>query len=185
MKKLYIILSCILLIGFGVFIYSSSYTINDNEVVLKGELEKFINRGSSVTKSVDIKKILDIENRRYVLFEVNNELGEAELGRGFNGKYKILSTGYGTKHFRYSIKDIRNSKYFIVLGENYDMKISYINISIDENQYKMDVPQEDYFIVFHEVPKDTVEQIPSYSDFRLYDTNNIDISDEIYEKLFN
>ncbi len=56
MKKFYVILILIFVIGFSVFVYTRSYTIGDNELQLKNRIEQFINRGSSVTNSISIKK---------------------------------------------------------------------------------------------------------------------------------
>ncbi len=69
-----------------------------------------------------------------------------------------------------------------MFGKNYDMTINYVNAFLEGNYYRIRVPYEEYFIVFCNVPSDTANQIPQYSDFRLFNVNDTDITDEIFKK---
>jgi hypothetical protein len=183
MKKSLSILSCLLIISCTLLInYNRTYSISQSNKELEDSLVNWINRPATVTDSIDIKQSINIDNKKYVLFKINDSLGSAELTRGLNKKYKIDSTEYGTNIFEYRVQKTNKAKYFIINGKNYDMNINYIKVKLDNTEYKVDISKQEYFIAYCNVSNDTQSIFPSGGDFKLYNKNNIDITDEIYKK---
>ncbi|WP_068962679.1 hypothetical protein [Desulfosporosinus sp. BG] len=179
MKNIYI-LSCILFIVFLKIVvnYNSIYSIGNNN--MEYNIKKFINRPKVITNNIYIKQTIDIGNRRYVLFTFNDYLGDAELVMGLNGKYKIESTNSGSNLFQYRVREINKSKYFVVAGKNYDLKIDYVKVNLDSNEYKIMIPRQEYFISYCPVTNNTQSIFPIDSGFKLFDKNNIEITNDIY-----
>lgn len=78
--------------------------------------------------NIQIKNTLDIGNKKVVLFLIDNKyIGKSILEKGSNNKYKILGTGYGnSKFYRSNIEKVGDNKYLIIVGRNYQSKISKI-----------------------------------------------------------
>lgn len=183
MKKIYLILFCIFVISYTVFQYNQAYPINDDKILLKNKLQQFMNTPTKVSNSIIIvKQVADIDNKRYVVCTVDGRLSDATLIRGLNGKYKVTYIENGDNPFNYRIEKTNKSKYFVIFLKNYDMKIDYVKIVLDGNDYKISVPKQEYFIAFFPVPNNTKTEFPQNADFKLFDNNNIDITHDIYEK---
>ncbi|EGW40328.1 hypothetical protein [Desulfosporosinus sp. OT] len=182
MKKNICILCGILLIGFLIIVinYNCIYSIGNNN--MEYNIKGFINRPKVITNNIYIKQTIDIENRRYVLFTFNDYLGNAELVRGLNGKYKIESTISGSNLFEYRVREINKSKYFVVAGKNFDLKIDYAKVSLDNNEYKIIIPCQEYFIAYCAVSNNTLNIFPVDSGLKLFEKNNIEITNDIYIK---
>ncbi|MZK52217.1 hypothetical protein [Clostridium beijerinckii] len=182
MKKLFVFLFCILIFGFGVYYYNKSYNITNDKSVLENKIEQFLNRGSNVPNDISIKEIMDIDNKKYVLFSTDDNFGNAELIRGLNGKYKIEYTERGTNLFLHRVIKTNKTKYFVIFAKNYGMKIKNARVSLQGHDYMISIPQQDYFIAYCPVSNDTKTEFPQSTDFKLYDANNNDITDDVYKE---
>ena len=62
---------------------------------------------------------------------------------------------------------------------NLDMKIVYTKVKLDNKEYKISIPQQAYFMVYCAVPIKTQILYPNVNNIKLYNKNDIDITNEI------
>lgn len=182
-KKFLIIIFCILIIICIVFLYLRTYTISDDKKQLENNIAQFIKSPSSIDNNIDIKQELNIDNKKYVLLLNNNILGEAELTKGINNKYKIESVGSGGAYFQDKVIKTNKGKYFILQGKNPNIKIAYIKILLENKEYKINIPQQEYFLTYCEVPNETQIEYPNWDNLKFYNKNNVDITAEMLKVL--
>lgn len=176
---LILITSCIIL-----FYYNKIFSINDNKKQLEGNIIQFINKPRTVIGNVDIKQAIDLDDKKYVLFISNNfsGIGDAVLSKGINAKYRLDSTEYGSNIFQFRVQKTNRNKYFIIDGKNYDNKIDYIKVILEGKEYRIKIPQQEYFISYCPVSNSTQNIFPDNGLPKLYDKNDSDITNEIYMK---
>lgn len=185
MKKLIVAIS-MLVIGSIVFIsYLRAYPVALDNNSLKVNLLKFINRPTKVANDLDMKLCLDIDNVKLVLFLINNKFGDAKLTHGLNNKYKVDNTGYGTSFFRDEVVKTNKGKYIVLKGVNYNNKIAYAKVIIEGREYKVSIPTQEYFIAYTKIPSETEDNHAGIANIRLYDSNDIDITVEMFRTLIN
>lgn len=182
-KLLSIFLGVVIVFCIGFILYSRTYTIANNKKQLKSSIIQFINRPIVVFNNIDIKEELNLDNKKYVLFIINNCLGDAELTKGFNNKYKIESTGYGSGFFRDEIKQTNKGKYLILKGKNYNKKIAYAKVLLDNKEYKIIIPQQEYFMVYCAVPIKTQRVFPDANDIKFFNSSDVDITNDVFKVL--
>ncbi|MBX4272042.1 hypothetical protein [Clostridium estertheticum] len=185
-KKIFIVFLCVLIIVGIVFSYSRTYKISDNKNQLEYTIKQFINRPTVIYKNIDIKQELNINNKKYILLLIDNLLGDAELTKGINNKYKIESAGT-VQSFSQEIYKTNTDKYLIVKGKNPDMKISYLKITLNNKEYKVIIPHQEYYIAYCELPIKTVGTqlvYPDINTMKLYNKNDVDITNEMTKILF-
>ncbi|MFT8316363.1 MAG: hypothetical protein ABF633_19230 [Clostridium sp.] len=188
-KKLFIIVPCIIIlciIGYFI-IYNNTYTIADNKVEIQNALMRFINKPTVITKEIVIKQSVDIDNKKYVLLINTNSINnyqyfdDAELTRGISKRYRIEQIGMsGSRNFAYEVITTNKGKYFIIMGENPDVKISNVKIKLDNKYYNIKIPKQRYFIAYEPVSKNTKSMFPEFNSLRFYDKNNKDITEEMF-----
>ena len=181
-KLLFALLGLIIILCLGSILYSKAYTITNDKKQLSENIVQFTNRNTVVSNNIDIKQELNLDNKKYVLFIINNNLGDAELTKGFNNKYKIESTGYGA-FFKDEIYKTNKGKYLILKGKNPDKKIAYSKVILDNKEYKIIIPQQEYFMVYCEVPIETQRIFPDSNNIKFYNSNNADITNEMFRVL--
>jgi hypothetical protein len=191
------ILLCFSIVGSIMFRnYCNTFTIDvDNldgnnayeyelKKILKESIESFINKSTITKEDIDINKTHVIGKIRYVLYTSKGFMGDAELLRGPNGKYKVKSAGIAPNYIRYRTgkfylkgDGIRlKVEYVVTMGKNIDMRIHHLIISTSNSNSIPTVPEE-YFILLHP-RRDASDEGVS---IRAYDKNNVDITDEIYQ----
>lgn len=183
-KFIRITLLCIIVITFIIIIlYSRTYTVKNEEKEIEDNLIKFINRpSSSVVENIDIKQELNIDNKKYVEYLVDDfYLGVAELTMGINNKYKIETTRYGDNSFRHEVITTNKGKYLILTGKNGNAEIAHIEVLLEYNEYMFDIPKQKYFIVYCTVPKETNQTFLDIDKIKFYDKNDIDITDAMFK----
>lgn len=183
-KLLFVLLSGLIVVCIGFVLYSEKYTVINDKKQLEDNIIRFINRPSIVANNIDIKQELNLDNKKYVLFVINNSLGKAELTKGFNNKYKIETTEYGSVFYTDEINRTNKGKYFIILGKNYEDKIAYIKILLDAKEYKISIPKQEYFIVNCAVPIETQQEFVGGNSIKFYSNNDIDITEDMSKVLF-
>lgn len=184
MKKVtFPLFEVLIILCLGLFFYSGTYTIRNDRKQISENILLFINRGTAVANNIDMKQELDIDNKKIVLFIINNNLGRAELGKGFNNKYKVESVGYGSGFLKHEIIKTNKGKHLILRGKNYNTKIAYVKVLLDNEEYKISIPQQEYFIVECEVPIETQGKYLDLNNIGFYDSNDIDITDETFKVL--
>jgi hypothetical protein len=183
-KKSLIILLCLFIIVGTVFSYSRVYTLTDNKAQLKDNILQFSNRPSKIYNNIDIKEELNLDNKKYILYIIDNTLGNAELTKGFNNKYKIETIGSGSSYlFIPEIYKTNKGKYLILKGKNPDMKIVYAKVSVDNKEYRISIPKKTYFLVYCAVPIKTEIIYPDANNLKLYNNDDVDITNEMMKIL--
>ncbi|MPM64000.1 hypothetical protein SDC9_110885 [bioreactor metagenome] len=182
-KKIYYILIILVFIYGGFSLYSRPYTIADDKKQLEASIVKFINRPIVITENVEIKQELNLHNKKFVLFSYNNKLASVELIKGLNNKYKIEKAELTDKYFYDEIRTTNDGKYLILKGKNYNSKIAYVRVLLDNNEYKIDIPQQEYFITYCKVPMETEKSFIEVGILKIYNSEDIDITEEMNKTL--
>jgi hypothetical protein len=180
LRKLWITLFILLIIAGQVFIsYFNKYSIADNKAQLTDSILQSINRPDAVTDKIEIKQELNLDNKKYILFPLKDELGYAELTQGISKKYRFETVGHGSNFFRDVIKQTNKGKYLVFLGKNPESKIHYIKVILDGTEYKIDVPNQEYYIVYHQVPMKTQRTYPDIENIKFFSNDDIDITKDM------
>lgn len=178
-KKTFLLLSIIVIVCIALISYSRIYTITEDKGQLENKLIQFINRPTVTVTKIDIKQELNIDNKKYILFiDNNNMLGNAELTKGLNNKYKIESMG-GNSYFHEEIIKTNKAMYLIMKGKNPDIKISYAKETLDKKEYKISFPLQEYYMAYCKVPNGTQLVYPNTNNTKCYNKNGRDITKEI------
>lgn len=183
-KKIYHILIILVFIYIGFSLYSRPYTITDDKKQLEENIVKFINRPIVITDKVETKQELDLHNKKFVLFSYNNKLANVELIKGLNNKYKIEKAELTDKYFYDEVRTTSDGKYLILKGENCNSKIAYVRVLLDNNEYKIDIPQQEYFITYCKVPMETERTFIGVGNLKIYNSQDVDITEEMNKILF-
>ncbi len=169
------IILIVLIIGFDLM----QYKIKDGEQHVEKSIQKILNKSQEHNNTITLKKMVDIDNKRFVLFTIDSKIGYGELKKGINNRFKFLHAGYGTNVFQNRVFETNKSQYIVIMGKNYDMKINIIKATIEGESYQIDIPHQEYFIAYIEISKKVKEVFPS---IKIIDYENNDITDEIYKK---
>jgi hypothetical protein len=156
---------------------------SDSKQYFKSIIENHISesnvRSECSRANIDIKAIEIIDNKVEVLLTFDDVMGEAQLTKGFGNKYRVEHLGKGNI-FIYSIIKIKDNKYLVIKGKNYDKSIDKILVTLDNKRYEFKIGTKGYFIVYCNVPKETLCEFPS--DFQLLDEKNHNITYEVYSR---
>lgn len=181
MKKRYIGLLCILVTALiALNSYSRIYRIADDKEQLADSIYEHSVGKSNVSGSIDIKQQLNIDNKKYILFTIKATLGDAELTKGFNNKYKIYYTQFGRNNLRWQVHETNKGKYFILKGKNLNGNIAYAKMLLENKEYKISIPSQEYFLTYCKVPIETESVVPEVNNLKFYNKNHEDIT---YESL--
>ncbi|MBU3172929.1 hypothetical protein [Clostridium estertheticum] len=176
-KKTFFLLSIVAIVCISLILYSRIYTITEDRGQLESKIIQFINRPIITVKKIDIKQELNIDNKKYIIFiDNNNTLGNAELTKGLNNKYKIESTGGGNSCFYEEIYKTNKGKYLIMKGKNPDIKISYVKETVDNKEYKISIPSQEFYMAYCAVPNGTQSVYSDPNKIKFYNKNGRDIT---------
>lgn len=186
MKKIKIVLLpilsiiCILIIS-GIILYyytEITYTVEPNKSHFEEAILNRINKPSTVTNNIEIKQELTLDNKKYFIISFGDTLGRAELTKGLNKKYKMGWVGYGSSLFRCDIGETNNGKYIIMFFKNKN-KFQYAKVKLNGQEYKIDIPQNDYVIAYTKVPDSSKLGLITLDDINFYNINNIEITEQM------
>lgn len=181
MKKMFFALLCVLVIIIAGFIsYSGKYTITNDKKQLGRNILEFINRQKLISNEIDIKEELTLDNKKFVLFIISDGFGHAELTKGFNNKYKIESATYGNSFFRNEINKTNEGRYIILTGKSHNLKIAYVKVLLDNKEYKISIPEQEYYMAYCKVPIETEWAFLEFDNVKFYNKDNVDITDDIF-----
>ena len=134
-------------------IYNAMFPISGSKI------EPYLEQHLGV-HGVKIVKTIDIDNKKIVLYEFSTDykklLGDAELTRGITNKYKFNRTGYNQSIVRNRILETSRGKYLLVIGENREGKLGFIQAAVRETIFTGNIPSEEYFAFTFSLPKHTV-----------------------------
>ncbi len=169
------------------FIYNScTFTIENNDKVIKYKIEAFISRGTTPESKINIKNKIQIENVKIVSFDISsskgNSFGYCVLTKSaFINKLKINNVRYGTGLIDLPVISTKNGKYLVAIGEQYSKKAAYVKVKLNDNNYTFDITSP-YCILHKKVPNNT--STSEVADFTFYDKNEKEIPySDIMEKL--
>lgn len=116
-----------------------------------------------------------------MLFTLNSQLGDAELKKGLNKRYKVEFVGYGTNIFQNQVTPTNKGQYLWVMGKNYNGEIKRIVLRLDGKDFNFDIPgNKEYFIEYEKVLPITESKFPSET--RVYDIKEKDITDKVFQE---
>ncbi len=182
MRKIWFALFFVIMVTcIGFIIYLSPYTISNNETQLEDIILRFINRPTAIAYNIDIKQELNLDNKKHVLYTIDNEMGEAELTRGINNKYKMEFVSYGSSLFKCDVRKTNKGKYIFLQGKNVDNEIAYVNVQSGSDEYRIDIPQQEFFVVSCPVPIDTQLGFVAANTIKFFNNNDANITNEMLE----
>lgn len=187
MKKIFVgLIICAATIACVKFIsYSNEYRIPDD----KKQLENFIMDydNSELMNNVDevpeIRNDLDLDDKKFIFSTFTNFTGYTELKKGFNDKYKIISQGRDGNYIDNRVFETNKGKYLVFWGKNPHRKISSVSAELEGKRYRIMIPEKEYYMSYCKVPADIKNQFSSIENIKLFDKDDIDISDEMFEVL--
>jgi hypothetical protein len=190
MKKVFCVTSvCILL---ATVISSCSTGTNKtyyNEDKIREEIPSYLRSESLDKNDIQIKKTLEIGDVKYILFEANKKVGDAKVTHRINAngdeEYDLDPVAYNDKHFLSTVSNNKSGNYIIVEGKNVDKKIAYIKCTLEDSEYKIHIPKDDYFIESAKIngPIGTTDK--NINNIKFYDDKDIDITNDVSKELFN
>lgn len=182
MKRIIVLIFCIIFIFLiGLIInYQLSYSVTDSMDDIENKIADFLSSSkyNDSTKKISVENQCSIDDRKYVLFYIDKKLAYAELKKGFNSKYKIISVTEDIDMLRSEIIKTNKSKYLFITGKNADLQIDYIKAKVGVDEYKVTIPKENYFISYCPVPSwASLAEDPNT--VRVIDKKGNDITDNI------
>lgn len=182
MKRTFVLIFCIIFIFLiGLIInYQFKYSVDDSKDNIENKITIFLNKSKYKQKvnEINIVKECNIDTTKYVLFILNNKLAYAELRKGLNLKYKIISVTADINMLRYEIIKTNKSKYLFVIGKNDNLKIDYIKAKVGVDEYKVTIPKELYYISYCPVSS-WASLVEDPNTVRIIDKKGNDITGEI------
>jgi len=180
MKKIIYIISLFSIILLSIYIKDiNGFTIEDPISHIENGIEDFISRGESEQKDIELRKILNLQNEKIVLFEYKNGIGSTFLVRGINGKYKVESTGYGSGGYRSYIHKVKRQKYLLIFYKDLDLRVNQIKAIVENKEYDFKGTNEIFNILY--VPVNTSIGDGSRNfEIIFLDKDNKNITREIY-----
>lgn len=165
----------ILIIGLAYIVfYMNQYSIADEEDEIYTSLLGWQNRGLDYEFKMSISDVIQVDQTTsyIVLFETpDNNVGYAQLVKGWNGKYKIIQSGWGDNAVTYSDIKTNEGMYGILAGKNPDLQIDHITaITVNEvYEFTSSVTDAKTFVRYEKLPPNLKETF--ISDLTFYDKN--------------
>lgn len=174
-KKTIWAIVCILSLGLGYQIfYFNQYDIEDREMSIHSGLVKWTDRSSETATELRILEITRISDTssHIVLFETaDKNIGYAHLLKGWNGKYKIELSGWGTNFVSY--QDIKTNKgtYAIMAGKNPYLQIDHVIAESPKEEFSFTVntSHSKTFLAYKKLPNQLKETF--LADINFYNKN--------------
>lgn len=134
--------------------YQLKYSVDSSKENIENKIVIFMNKSKPLQNinNIKIAKECNIDTTKYVLFILNNKLAYAELRKGLNSKYRIISVTTDINVLRCEIIKTNISKYLLILGKNDDLQIDRIKAKVGADDYNVTIPKEQYFFSYCQVP---------------------------------
>ncbi|MDQ0429447.1 hypothetical protein QOZ98_002275 [Planomicrobium stackebrandtii] len=166
-------------IGLGcMFFYMSQYVIQNEEAAIHKELTDWQSRGEDVEfefTTLDMVQ-LDDTSSHVVFFETpDRNVGYAHLIKGWNGKFKINQSGWGTDLVSFSDLKTNKGTYGLVTGKNQGLEIDHIKAESNDRNFSFTftLPKEENFLVYEKLPGNLKNTFLPH--ITLYDENGEDL----------
>ncbi len=155
-RKIYIIIIVLTFIVLSILDYGRKYPIEDDLDQIGTCILSYINRPTIIYDDIDIKETLDIDNKKYILFTLDNTIGFSEFIKGYNHKYKYYVASHGGSNlFGGRVYETNKGKYIVIYGKNQGIKYKSVTVTLDNKKYKFELPQKEYYIIHYSVPRKT------------------------------
>jgi len=126
-----------------------------------------------------VRRTLNLQNEKIVLFEYKNDIGSAFLVKGINGKYKVESAGYGSSGYRTYIHKVKRQKYLLIFYKDLDLKVNQIKAILENKEYDFNGTNEIFNILYVPVNTSIGDGSRNYEIIFL-DKDNKNITREFY-----
>lgn len=146
----------------------------------------YYSHGRSTAQTPDVR-ILDsvaVGGTRYVLMEIDGQLGSAVMSENSGGNYRIDHIGYGNVDFRESIIESDGRKYLLLAGKDNGMDVACVTFRLGGVPHEIRVarsqnPPDGTFFVCAEVNCHTDDAHLDLDTLALYDSEGRNISDAL------
>ena len=141
--------------------------------------DRFLQRGDTLRTSerIALYGSVTVGGQKFVLAEINGQLGRIKLAQGPGGTYRISQIGYGGGNFRTDTAQENGRVFLIIGGRNQFFGIRKIEVDVNGKIYAMDVPEDDHFLVSAELSDGIDRSLPS--SLRFYNAAGEDITDQV------
>ena len=178
----------ILIMGYEIVTdYNKTYSISGDREQLEKSIKQYVNLSFIIPDTNNnfhpddiIKQVVVINNYQFVLIKLHDDLAYVELVRGLNNKYKFGGMESTMSPFLFSMKEINKANYIAIFGRNLDKRINYAEVTLYGKKFKINIPKEEYFIVFYPISISNKSIMLKKADFELFDINSFDITKEMY-----
>lgn len=162
----------------------SAYRVQADDRNLAYEVNLWLNRDADGTSPspqyrVTIYNSIDFGAERYVLMEVNGQLGEIHLVRGLNGKFKIAGTSYGSGNFRDRIVEQSGRTYLLFGGRNAVFGIDRMLFTLGGKEYSLTIPKTSPFFLSVELDAPVEDSRLDLNTVRFVDQSGADITRQV------
>lgn len=176
MKKrlLAVVLSILFVSTAYLIFYLNQYSIEAEESEVQTSLTEWNNRGSEYELKFEILEIVRLgqTNSHIVLLETSAEnMGYAHLVEGWNGKYKIRQSGWGSGVASFRDVETNGGMYGVLIGKNPDLKIDHILAESENKEFSFtsSVAGSEKYVRYEKLPPKLKQTFPP--DITLYDAN--------------
>jgi hypothetical protein len=175
----------IILIGWAIkTIHTSNvnakYPISNRSKDIQQNLLGWQNREGAFNPTTLIKVVHLGKSDTYIAYfkHQSGVFGIATMKEGPNKKLRIVNSNYGDGIARYNGVHTDKGNYGIVIGKNPNKEIHSIRVELqnDSFKYKLQVPENDYFIIVKKLPKGISSKY--FADLYLFDKNKKEIKPE-------
>ncbi len=147
------------------FNYFRQYNIENERTAIESVLKEWVYDDSEFNglRTADLVQI-DNTNSYMLLFQLENgNVGYAHLMKGWNDKFKMNSSGYGTNITSYKTIKTNHGKYAISYGKNPGLKIDHIKVDLyyEDFSFTADVSSEDLYLKYVQLPKNLKKTFPA------------------------
>lgn len=133
----------------------------------------------TITPNIKIHDSVTIGKIKYVLIEIDEDLGSVVLSQSITGRYKIDRLSYGGGNFREQIIESEGEKYLLYGGRNTNLEIASIVFTLDGFTYTLGIPEKTRFFVYTKVDSRIEENHLDLDKLRLYNAEGIDITEKL------
>ena len=141
--------------------------------------DRFLRRGDTLRTSerIALYGSVTVGGQKFVLAEINGQLGRIKLAQGPGGTYRISQIGYGGGNFRTDTARENGQCFLVIGGRNKFFGIRTIEVNANGKTYAMDVPEGDHFLVSAELDDGIDRPLPG--DLQFYDAAGEDITGQV------
>lgn len=177
-KIFYVCVISIIIIAIGIIgTFTNGYNIKNTNKDMGAGIVNYLYPITHKSMNVAVIKVLDIDNKKIVLFSADNGYVIAQLKKGLNNKYKIIScSSQSSNYLDGEVMEVitSKSKNLILIGVNNYTDLQYVEVIINKKSNKIDVSKEKNFIKQFKFEKDA--KYDYQSDLKFYDSQNKDIT---------